>query len=167
MYKTGRFLQNRADDVGITMLAVMFLTFVGQILWRYILNDPLTWSVELCLILWLWTVFWGSAFCVRDKEHVRFDMLYLAVRPRTQRIFAAISALAIIICIIASWPGTYDYVTFLKIKKSGTLRIPLAYVFSIYLVFMVALVVTYVGRLIKIFKGNLETDVDERGGLEE
>ena len=167
MRKTGRFLQNRADDVGITLLAVMFLTFVGQILWRYILNDPLTWSVELCLILWLWTVFWGSAFCVRDKEHVRFDMLYLSVRPPIQRILAGISALAIIVCIIASWPGTYDYVSFMTIKKSGTLRIPLAYIFSIYLIFMVALVVTYIARLIKIIKGDFQTEIEERGGLEE
>lgn len=167
MQKIGRFLQNRADDVGITMLAVMFLTFVVQIIWRYVLNDPLSWSVELCLILWLWTVFWGSAFCVRDREHVRFDMLYLSVRPQTQRIFAAISALAIVIGMIASWPGTYGYISFLMIKKSGTLRIPLAYVFSIYLIFMIALVVTYIWRLVKIFKGEFPADMEERGGLEE
>ena len=167
MQNTLKFFQNRVDDIGITMLAIMFMTFVAQILWRYVFNDPLAWSVELCLTLWLWTVSWGSSFCVRDQEQVRFDMLYLAVPEEVQRLFAAISALAIIVAMIASLPGTYDYVSFLKIKKSGTLRIPLAYIFSIYLMFIGSLVVTYVWRLKKIIQGLVATYLNEHGGMEE
>ena len=44
-------------------------------------------------------------------------------------------------------------VGFLKIKKSGTLRIPLMYVFSVYLVFMVATIAIYARGLVRIFKG--------------
>jgi TRAP-type C4-dicarboxylate transport system permease small subunit len=162
-----RFLQNRADDIAIAMLSIMFLSFIAQITWRYVLNDPLSWSLELCLMMWLWVVFWGSAFCLRNDEHVRFDMLFLIVRPRIQRIFAGISALAIVVGMIASWHGTYDFVSFLKIKKSVSMRIPLAYVFSVYLLFIVATVVTYVWRLKKIITGELYPESVERGGPEE
>jgi TRAP-type C4-dicarboxylate transport system permease small subunit len=162
-----KFLQDRADDVGIILLATMFLTFIVQITWRYVLNHPLGWTVELCVTMWLWVVFWGSAFCLKDEEHVRFDMLYLVVRPKLQRIFAGISALAIVVGMAASWHGTYDFVSFLKIKKSPAMRIPLAYLYSIYLLFIIATVATYAWRLKKIFKGELHTEMKERGGLEE
>jgi TRAP-type C4-dicarboxylate transport system permease small subunit len=150
MRRIRSFLENRADDVAVLMLTAMFLSFVVQIVWRYVFNHPLGWTLELCLTLWLWTVFWGAAFCLRDNDHVRFDMLYLHVTPKLRRVFAGISAVAIIIAMIAAAPGTWDFVSFLTIKKSGTMRIPLAYVFSIYLIFMAAAVVTYAWRLKKI-----------------
>ncbi|MFB1017711.1 MAG: TRAP transporter small permease subunit, partial [Burkholderiaceae bacterium] len=86
-------MQRRADDVAVLMLSALFLTFVVQITARYVFNYPLGWTLELCLILWLWTVFWGSSFCLRHDEHVRFDMIYLIVSSGTRRKLAAISAL--------------------------------------------------------------------------
>jgi C4-dicarboxylate transporter DctQ subunit len=43
-------------------------------------------------------------------------------------------------------------VSFLQIKKSPSLRIPLFYVFSIYIVFMVATIVAYGWRLWSIIR---------------
>jgi hypothetical protein len=54
---------------------------------------------------------------------------------------------------LVALPRTYDFISFLKIKKSGTLRIPLMYVFSVYLVFMVATIAIYARGLVRIFKG--------------
>jgi TRAP-type C4-dicarboxylate transport system permease small subunit len=162
-----KFLQDRADDVGIALLTVMFVTFIVQITWRYILNHPLGWTVELCVTMWLWVVFWGSAFCLRYDEHVRFDVLYLMVRPKIQRVLAGISALAILVGMAASWHGTYDFVSFLMIKKSPAMRIPLAYLFSIYLLFIIATVINYAWRLKKIFAGEIHDETVAHGGSEE
>lgn len=150
--------QARADDVAVLLLSAMFLAFVLQVTARYVFNAPLEWTQELCLTTWLWTVFWGSAFCLRDQDHIRFDMLYNAVGGRTRRVFAALSAAAIVVALLAALPGTWSFVSFLTIKKSASLRIPLAYVFGIYLVFMVAVVVVYGTRLVQILRGreNLE-----------
>ena len=147
------WLQRRADDVGVIMLSVMFLAFVVQITARYVFNYPLGWTLELCLTLWLWTVFWGASFSLRNEDHVRFDMIYLSVAPNTRRWLAAIAAIAIVVTMLVALPRTYDFISFLKIKKSGTLRIPLMYVFSIYLVFMVATITIYARGLVRIFKG--------------
>lgn len=139
--------QRRADDVAVLLLATMFLTFVVQITFRYVLNHPLQWTLEVCLTTWLWTVFWACAFCLRDEDHVRFDILYNHVSPATRRVFGGISAACLVLGLLAALPGTWDFVSFLTIKKSPSLRIPLAYVFSIYLVFMVAMIVAYGLRL--------------------
>ena len=150
--------QARADDVAVLLLTAMFLAFVLQVTARYVFNAPLEWTQELCLTTWLWAVFWGSAFCLRDQDHIRFDMLYNVVSRRTRRVFAALSAAAIVVALLAALPGTWSFVSFLTIKKSASMRIPLAYVFGIYLVFMVAVIVAYGTRLVQILRGreNLE-----------
>ena len=68
-------LARGAEFVAAAMLAAMFLTFLLQIGGRYLFPRPLGWTVELCLTLWLWLVFWASAFCLRDRDHVSFDIL--------------------------------------------------------------------------------------------
>ncbi len=153
MTNTSNWLQRRADDVGVIMLSLMFLAFVVQITARYVFNYPLGWTLELCLTMWLWTVFWGASFSLRNEDHVRFDMIYLNVSPKAKRWLAAIAAIAIVVTMLVALPRTYDFISFLKIKKSGTLRIPLMYVFSVYLVFMVATIAIYARGLVRIFKG--------------
>lgn len=153
--------QARANDVAALLLAAMFLAFILQITSRYVFNAPIEWTQELCLTLWLWTVFWGSAFCLRDEEHIRFDMLYNAVGRRTRRVFAALSAAAIVLAFLAALPGTWSFVSFLTIKKSPSMRIPMAYIFSIYLIFMVAVVVLYGRRLVQILRGREKLDPAE------
>jgi C4-dicarboxylate transporter DctQ subunit len=148
-----RWLKARASDVAVGLLTVMFLAFVLQIVSRYVLNHPVGWTVELCLTMWLWLVFWGSAFCLDDRDHVRFDMLYLAGGARMRRVLAMVSALAILAGLLAALPATLDYITFYKIKKSATLRIRLDYVFSVYAIFAAAIIARYALRLVGLIRG--------------
>jgi TRAP-type C4-dicarboxylate transport system permease small subunit len=114
--------------------------------------------LEACLTLWLWTVFWGSAFCLRNEDHIRFDMIYLMMGKRVRRVLAGLSALAIMAAMVFALPGTWDFVSFLQIKKSASLRIPLFYIFSIYIVFMLATIVAYGWRLWKIIRADEDLD---------
>lgn len=160
-----RFLQRRAENVAVAMLTALFLTFLLQIFSRYVLRSPLGWTVEACLTIWLWLVFWGSAFCLRDKDHIKFDVLYLAVNSRIRRLFALTSAVAIIVGLAGALPASFDYITFYKIKSSSLLHIRLDYVFSIYGIFAVAVIATYTLRLISVLRGktDFETTPDTEG----
>lgn len=161
MHQTAQFLGKRAENVAVAMLTVMFLAFILQIVSRYLLNQPLGWTLELCLTMWLWGVFWGSAFCVRDREHVKFDIFYLSAPVRLRRAFALVSALAIVAGLAAALPATFDYITFYKIKKSATLRIRLDYVFSIYGIFAVAVILRYAWRAVALIRGREPADHDD------
>jgi C4-dicarboxylate transporter DctQ subunit len=150
-------LARGADAVAAGLLAAIFLTFLYQIAGRYLLThfglSTPGWTVELCLTLWLWLVFWGAAFCLKDSDHVSFDILYQAVNPRMQRLFALVSAVAIIVGLVTALPADWDYITFYKIKKSATLKIRLDYVFSIYAIFAVAVIAQYALRIAHILRG--------------
>lgn len=157
------FFRRRAENVAVGMLTALFLTFLLQIFARYVLQSPLGWTVEACLTIWLWLVFWGSAFCLKDGDHIKFDVLYLAVNPKLRRLFALTSAVAIVVGIAAALPADIDYITFYKIKKSAILHIRLDYVFSIYGIFAVAVIVTYSLRIVAILRGKSENLPDPRG----
>jgi len=148
--KLKSWLLKGAEGVAAAMLAAMFFTFILQIFSRYVLAEPFGWTLELCLTLWIWIVFWGNAFIVRHDEHVTFDVLYHGVGPRTRRIFALLGSAAIVVGMAVSLYPTWDYIDFLKIKKSATLRIPLRTIFSIYAIFIIAAVVTYGWRFLRI-----------------
>ncbi len=156
-----RGLLKGAEGVVAAMLAAMFLTFVLQIFSRYIMNEPFGWTLEVCLTLWVWLVFWGCAFVVRHDEHVTFDMLYRAVRPGTRRIFALLGSAAIVIGLAASFYPTWDWIDFLKIKKSAILKIPMRTVFSIYAIFIISAIVVYAWRFVRIVRHGFPEDHPE------
>ncbi|WP_137113195.1 TRAP transporter small permease [Rhodobacter sp. SY28-1] len=146
-------LRHAADAVAAGMLAAMFAIFLVQIAARYVFSFSLGWTVELSLSLWLWIVFWGSAFCLRPADHIRFDVLYLSVQRPVQRVFSVICAVAIVIAFVAAYLPTWDYVDFYKIKRSSTLRIPLNYVFIIYMAFMTMIILRYSRMIVDFLRG--------------
>ncbi len=158
MHSVFRWLNARAENVAVAMLAAMFLAFVAQITSRYVINHPIGWTVELCLMLWIWIVFWGSAFCVRDSDLVTFDILYLAVGAKPRRVFAIISASAIVVGLVAAFPATWDFISFYKIKRSATLHIRLDYVFSVYAIFAVAAIIRYALRVVTLIRKGAPED---------
>lgn len=148
------WLQARADNVAVGLLTVMFLAFVLQIVTRYVFNYPIAWTLELCLTTWLWVVFWEAAFLLRDGDHIRFDLFYLMGGARLRRTLAIVAALAIVVAFAVSLPATYGYITYEQIKKSATMHIRLDYVFSIYGIFMVAIIIRYGIRLWRLIRGD-------------
>ena len=163
MRATLGWLKARAENVAAGLLAALFLTFVLQIVARYVFRNPLGWTIEVCLTLWLWLVFWTAAFVLKDQDHVRFDLLQAATSRRVQQVFALVSAVAIIAGLLAALPATLDYITFYKIKRSATLRIRLDVVFSVYGIFVVGVVTSYALRALDILRGR-ELASDDHGG---
>ncbi|WP_127900823.1 TRAP transporter small permease [Solirhodobacter olei] len=147
------WLRRRAEDVAVAMLAVTFATFLLQIFARYFLPFPIGWTQELCETLWLWLVFWCGAFCLDDRDHIKFDTLYLASPLKRRRIFAAVAAVAVVGAFLYSSYDTYDFINFYFIQRSAVMEIPLGYVFSIFGVFLVMMVIRYAVRAVAMLLG--------------
>ena len=153
MRTVGRGLLKVAEGVAGLMLFVMFATFLLQILSRYVLEVSFGWTLELCLLLWVWLVFWGNAFIVRDSDHVTFDLIYIAAPHRARRIMALVSALAVAVALLWSFLPTVDWLDFLRRKRSATLPgVRMGYVHSIYLLFLVAVASRYLWRAVHVLR---------------
>ena len=103
----------------------MFLCFILQIVARYVFNYPLGWTDEVSALCWIWCILWGAVFVLRERDEVRFDIIYSAVSEKTRRIFTVITGLALIILFGIALPAVIAYVTFLKVERSAYLGIRL------------------------------------------
>ena len=54
-------LRRWAETLMALMMAVMFTTFIAQVVFRYVLNMPLGWTDELSTLVWLWGILWGAS----------------------------------------------------------------------------------------------------------
>ena len=153
MQRVAGWLRRRAENVAAAMLAVMFAAFIIQIVFRYFFNLPTGWTTELTVAAWLWLVLWGSAFVLGEKEEIRFDLIYSAVRPRVRIGMAIVCALAVIGLYGASLKASFDYVSFMKVEKASYLKIRMDWLYSIYIIFLVAIIVRYLWLLSQLLRG--------------
>jgi TRAP-type C4-dicarboxylate transport system permease small subunit len=137
------WLSRRADDFAVLLMAIMFVSFILQIVFRYVLNRPLGWSEEVTVLCWVWVVLWGASFILSDRDEIRFDVISGAVSKRTARVFTAISGLALIALFVVSLPATWNYVAFMRREKSAYLGMRFDYLYSIYVAFAIACIVRH------------------------
>ena len=140
-HSIGRWLYARAENLLAAMLATMFVVFIIQIVFRYLLNLPIGWTHEISVMMWLWMVLFGTAFVVRDSEEIRFDILYSAAGPQTRRVMVLVSSLSLVVLFSISLPAVIDYIAFMKVEKTAYLKIRFDYLYSIYGIFAVAMIV--------------------------
>ena len=160
MRTAGAWLRRRAENVAAAMLAVMFAAFLIQIVFRYFLNFPVGWTSELTVVLWLWLVLWGAAFVLKESEEIRFDLLSAAAGRRGRIGMGIAAAVALLVLYGASFRASFDYVTFMKVEKSSYLKVRMDWLFSIFLVFMVAVIVRYLWLLWQLLRGRDPLAVD-------
>ena len=149
----GRWLRRRAENVSALLLLAMFVCFIIQIAARYVFNYPLGWTDEVSVLCWIWCTLWGAAFVLREKDEVRFDIIYSASSEKTRRIFTIITGIAAIALFGIALPAVFSYVTFLKVERSAYLGIRLDYLYSIYLIFSLAVIVRYAALTWRAIKG--------------
>ena len=138
-----RALRRFADGVAVALISTMFVSFLLQIFFRYVLNRPLGWTEEVTVLCWVWVVLWTASFIVSDSEEVRFDIVYSAVPLPVRRGFTVVTSIALIVLLAWSLPATWKYVTFMKREHSAYLHMRFDLLYSIYLVFVVACIVNH------------------------
>jgi TRAP-type C4-dicarboxylate transport system permease small subunit len=154
------WLRRRAENVAVALLSIMFATFIVQIFFRYVLNNPLGWTEEVIITTWLWTVLWGAAFILDESEEIRFDIIYSNITERTRRIFTVITGLALIVMYVVSLPASYKYVSFMKVERSAYLHVPINWMYSVYLIFAVACISRYCWLVRAALRGEKSPETD-------
>jgi TRAP-type C4-dicarboxylate transport system permease small subunit len=160
-----RTLARVAETVAAGLLAVIFLAFIAQIALRYLFDLPVGWTAELSLVAWLWLILWGSAFVLRDEEEIRIDLLKALLGPRGQRIAMSLGSIAIVALFALALPATWDYITFMKVESSSYLKIRFDWLYSIYLVFAVAVIARHLWQIVDAVRGRAATGSTHAGSL--
>ena len=70
-----------------------------------------------------------------------------------RRIFTVITGLALLFFYIVSLPASYRYVSFMKVERSAYLHIPINWLYSVFIVFMVACICRYGWLIYQALRG--------------
>lgn len=172
-----RYWSNRFVNFILALtLATIFITFLSQIFARYAPKlgafipvdsvalwldsvEPIGWTVNLISLLWVWLVFLGCAFVVRERDHVVFDVFTQAMSSRWSLICKIVVALTVLSAMVWSFVPVWEAIfgsRLMDLKKIQTLRIPITgdkiaikWLFAPYVILMVALVVRYIFVLVQ------------------
>lgn len=145
-----RYLRKGAEFVAVGAFVAMFGSFLLQVFTRYVLNRPLGWTSEACVIAYIWVIFWTAAFLLRERDHIAFTTLYEAISPPARRVAAIVGVVAMTAGFIASLPATVSFIAFMRITATPVIRIPFDYVYSVWLLFVLAVILRGIVSLVRL-----------------
>lgn len=124
----------------VLSFAVMFLAFILQIFYRYVMNAPSTWAFEITRVAFVWSVLFGAIYTMRKREHLAFTLVY-DLFPRRARPYVRILSNGIVcvgFCI--AFPPALRYISFMGMMSTSTLDIPMSLVYGPFLVFLIMVI---------------------------
>ena len=154
-----RQLRNVASFIGTLSYGILFLTFIFQVIMRFVFNKPLTWSDELIVILYVFSMFWAGAFLLKEKDHVMLDLIYEHLPLQGKRVFSIAYSLLIGGLFLWAVPASYSYVSFMMRENTPVLDVPFGFVFGAFILFLLAVGLFYVRKLFLLFGSNWQSEV--------
>lgn len=155
-----RWLQRGANAVSGVLFLALFAVFLIQIAARFGLNQPLPWTDELAVILYIWVILWTAALVVPEREHVVFDLAWNSVGHRGRQVMTVAGNLLVGGLALVGIPATWDYVHFMHREGTPVLGLPLMWVFLPLVLLMAALVVRSVWGIWRALHGHgLESEL--------
>jgi TRAP-type C4-dicarboxylate transport system permease small subunit len=154
-----RRLKRGVELICAALFAVMFIAFLIQVFSRYVLNDPVAWSMEVALLAYLWIIFIAGATIVRIEDHISFDTIYQSVRPKSKRILALITSAVILLAFLSALPANFDFVTFMAIDTTSILEIRFDIVFFCFLIFMAAVILRMIYKIRRLMSSKWREEI--------
>ena len=118
----------------LLVLALAFSTLLifVQVIFRYVLNDSITWSEELARYIFIWMIWLGTSVSMKQKEHIRMDMLMNAVHGKGKIVLDIVSSIIMLAFCIFLVKYGWDLVASMMSRgnKSVALRLPMWIVYS-------------------------------------
>ena len=132
------------DVVSGALFVLMFLIFLVEVFFRYVLDSPISWSMELILVSFLVMLFWTLTFSLPLDRHVAFTVVRDLVPPVVRRIFAIVTQVACAVVLAAAFPGVLSMAIYEQREGTAILRIPLSVNYGMFALF----VASYVCRIV-------------------
>ncbi len=138
--------------VPVIAFLVMFLTFIIQIVARYVFNYPFTWAYEVTVIGFSWTVILGACYAMRMRSHVVFTLIYDMLSKRKAAIIRFLGNVIIIITFSLLLLPSMSYVKFMNFQSTSVFKVKLSWIFAPFVYFLFSTILYTIEEAIEDFK---------------
>ncbi|EON76392.1 TRAP-type C4-dicarboxylate transport system, small permease component [Lunatimonas lonarensis] len=136
----------------IVIMAVMVFNVTWQVLSRYVVQSPSSYTDELSRYLLIWLGMLGAAYVAGKNEHLAIDIFPQKVHGLAKKrlmVFIHLAIIAFVVPVMIMGGGNLVYITYTLQQKSATLGLPLAFV---YLIIPVSGVLVLFYQIVEILK---------------
>jgi TRAP-type C4-dicarboxylate transport system permease small subunit len=84
----------------IALFAAILVVMVLQVVFRYVLNAPLTWTEELARYLYIWACWLGAPVALRRGNHIAIAFVSDRLPPGLERLVALVTQVAALVFLI-------------------------------------------------------------------
>lgn len=112
------------------LLLGMTLVLGIQIVFRFVLNDPLTWSEELARFMFIWSAFLSISFCLKEGISLKIDTLISIFPQKTQKLIYMAGDIVMAVFFIYLLPASWEfaYTSVLSGQTSAACHIPMYFI---------------------------------------
>jgi TRAP-type C4-dicarboxylate transport system permease small subunit len=112
----------------------MVLAVTWQVVSRYVLSSPSSWTEEVARFLLIWIGMLGAAYAFRTRMHIGLDLLPAKLSGRSARRLQQLSAgiiLLFAVTVLIAGGGNLVLLTWELRQTSAALGLPIAFVYSV------------------------------------
>ena len=136
-------LRRIAQTVSVVFFVTTFLAVLSQASFRYLLNMPVGWAVEVAINSFLLGSWWTICWLVALREHVTFDVVYTVLPGRWQAACRVVGGVFAGVLLLTALPGSFKYLDVMNRITTGVLKLPLSWVYWIFALFLVVLALRF------------------------
>lgn len=127
---------------------VIFCTFMLAIVSRYFFKRPVTWSYEISVLGYIWTMFFGVGLAMKRDEHVVFGLVFDVLQPKGKFAFSLFyNILLLFLLFVSTIPCLRALMT--RTMVTGVLKMPYKVVFCPFMLMYVDMMYRTVMNILK------------------
>ena len=115
-----------------SMMFSVALVFL-QVIMRYVFSSSLSWSEELARYLFLWQIWLGASYAVKERKHLRIEAVQSMIKSASGKIRFELVALFLwlVFSIFMVYKGgELVKLLFVRGQVSPAMRVPMAYAYA-------------------------------------
>ncbi|MCH6233674.1 TRAP transporter small permease [Cognataquiflexum rubidum] len=118
----------------VILMALMVFNVTWQVLSRYVVQNPSSFTDELSRYMLIWLGMLGAAYVAGQNQHIAIDLLPNRLIGKSKmKLMILINVIVLFFAFSVMVMGGINlvYITFILGQKSATMQIPLAYIYTI------------------------------------
>lgn len=118
----------------VMLMALMVFNVTWQVLSRYVVQNPSSFTDELSRYMLIWLGMLGAAYVAGQNQHIAIDLLPNRLIGKSKmKLMILINVIVLFFAFSVMVMGGINlvYITFILGQKSATMQIPLAYIYTI------------------------------------
>ena len=118
----------------VILMALMVFNVTWQVLSRYVVQNPSSFTDELSRYMLIWLGMLGAAYVAGQNQHIAIDLFPNRLIGKSKmKLMILINVIVLFFAFSVMVMGGINlvYITFILGQKSATMQIPLAYIYTI------------------------------------